>query len=116
MKFITAFIPASIFVISSLLPTTAWAVPANAATNSATMEVITVTYRSPIDYALYQYTTELFAYFKLQVQADIYTQARSSSMQMAESIHRRFQADRSAWKAPNTLILGKIKPTVRSIF
>ncbi|EDP98690.1 hypothetical protein KT99_00426 [Shewanella benthica KT99] len=67
------------------------------------MEVITVTYLSPINYAIYQYTTELLAYFRLEIQADIYTQARAGSMQMAQSIHRQFQADRSAWKASNIL-------------
>ncbi|WP_185976968.1 MULTISPECIES: hypothetical protein [Shewanella] len=99
MKFITAFI----LVMSSLLPTTALAAPSNPAMRSSAMEVITVTYRSPIDYALYQYTTELLAYFRLQIQADIYTQARAGSMQMAQSIHRQLQADKSARKAPNTL-------------
>ena len=98
MKFITTFI----LVMSSLLPTTALAAPSSPAMSSAAMEVITVTYRSPIDYALYQYTTELLAYFRLQIQADIYTQARAGSMQMAQSIHRQLQADKSAWKAPNT--------------
>ncbi|MCJ8304266.1 hypothetical protein [Shewanella sp.] len=103
MKIITAFITAFTLVMSSLLPTTASAAPSNTAMSSAAMEVITVTYRSPIDYALYQYTTELLAYFRLEVQADIYTQARAGSMQMAQSIHRQLQADKSALKAPNIL-------------
>ncbi|BAJ03363.1 hypothetical protein [Shewanella violacea] len=98
MKFITAFI----LVMSSLLPTTAIAAPSSPATDSKVMEVITVTYRSPIDYALYQYTTELLAYFRLQIQADIYTQARSGSLQMGQSIHRQLEADKSAWINPNT--------------
>ncbi|SQH77981.1 conserved protein of unknown function [Shewanella benthica] len=85
--------------MSSLLPSTAiTAITASSsmAMSSTAMEVITVTYRSPLDYALYQYTTELLAYFRLQIRADIYTQARANSMQMAQSIHRKFQADRSA--------------------
>ncbi|AQS39453.1 hypothetical protein Sps_04361 [Shewanella psychrophila] len=102
MKFITAFITASIFVSTSLLPNMAIAAPSTPAINNGTIEVITVTYRAPMDYALYQYTTELLAYFRVQIQADIYTQARAGSLQMAQSIQRQMQADSSAWKATNT--------------
>ncbi|QYJ79656.1 hypothetical protein [Shewanella acanthi] len=47
------------------------------------METITVTYRSPEDYALYQYTTEMLSAFHQEIREDISIQARNSLMEMA---------------------------------
>jgi len=76
----------------SLLPLSIQAAPAEKSAESETIEVITVIYRTPFDYALHQYTTELLSQFRIQIQADIYTQARDSSLKMAES-----QQPMTAW-------------------
>jgi len=81
----------------SLLPLSIHAEPVEKNAESETMEVITVIYRTPFDYALHQYTTELLSNFRIQIQADIYTQARASSMKMAES-----QQPMTAWNTPYT--------------
>ncbi|ABV38074.1 hypothetical protein Ssed_3470 [Shewanella sediminis HAW-EB3] len=81
----------------SLLPLSIQAAPADKTAESETMEVITVIYRTPFDYALHQYTTELLSQFRIQIQADIYTQARASSLKMAES-----QQPITAWNTPYT--------------
>ena len=69
----------------SLLPLTATAELIKEQSINKTMETMTVTYRTPLDYALYQYTTEMLVNFRLQIQADIYHQAHSSIMRMASS-------------------------------
>lgn len=60
-----------------------------AATTADQMEVITVTYRSSLNYALYQQITETMAGFRLEVLEDIYLQARSSNQQMAEQFYQQ---------------------------
>ncbi len=45
---------------------------------------MSVLYRAPLEYAAYQYTTEMLSNFNLQLLADIYVQARMSSLQMAK--------------------------------
>lgn len=79
----------------SLLPLSIHAAQAEKIAGSEPMEVITVIYRAPLDYALYQYTTELLSQFRIQIQEDIYTQARSSSLKMAKS-----QQAMTAWNTP----------------
>ncbi|ABV88452.1 hypothetical protein [Shewanella pealeana] len=49
------------------------------------MERITVTYRTPIEYAVYQYTTETLQAFNQQIRMEIQLQARMTNMQMAKS-------------------------------
>lgn len=45
---------------------------------------MSVLYRAPLEYAAYQYTAEMLSNFNLQLLADIYVQARMSSLQMAK--------------------------------
>lgn len=70
----------------SLLPLTATAELMKEQSINETMETMTVTYRTPIDYALYQYTTEMLVNFRIQIKADIYHQAHESIMTMANSL------------------------------
>jgi hypothetical protein len=66
------------------------AIAAGSATNSAAssnIETITVTYRDPLDYALYQHTTEMLSAFRLEIREDIGIQARNSLMEMAKAQH-----------------------------
>ena len=66
------------------------AIAAGSATNSAAssnIETITVTYRDPLDYALYQHTTEMLSVFRLEIREDIGIQARNSLMEMAKAQH-----------------------------
>nr|WP_253724239.1 hypothetical protein [Shewanella baltica] len=66
------------------------AIAASSATNSAAspnIETITVTYRDPLDYALYQHTTEMLSAFRLEIREDIGIQARNSLMEMAKAQH-----------------------------
>ncbi|ACA87955.1 hypothetical protein [Shewanella woodyi] len=70
---------------ASLLPLTASADLVKQQNKAKPMETITVTYREPTDYALYQYTTDMLVNFRLQIQADIYQQARTSIMKMANT-------------------------------
>lgn len=81
----------------SLLPLSLHAEQMEKTTKTEAMEVITVSYRTPLDYALYQYTTELLNQFRVQIKSDIYTQARSSSLKMA-----KYQSDMTAWNTPFT--------------
>ena len=55
-----------------------------AANDQQDIERMSVVYRAPLDYAAYQYTTEMLSNFNLQLLADIYIQARMSSLQMAK--------------------------------
>ncbi|MCL1050642.1 hypothetical protein L2755_13565 [Shewanella abyssi] len=48
------------------------------------MERMSVTYRTPLDYAIYQYTTNLLNSFKLELRADIHMQARMNIQKMAQ--------------------------------
>ena len=50
---------------------------------SMTMERISIVYRSPLDYALYQHTTQLLAEFNLELQNDIVLQAKRHNQAMA---------------------------------
>ena len=78
-------VPSIAFIIASFLPFTAAAdLMIDKSVNKA-MESMTVAYRTPIEYALYQYTTEMLANFRLQLQADIYQQARTSTLKMAST-------------------------------
>ncbi|MCS6098690.1 hypothetical protein [Shewanella baltica] len=66
------------------------AIAASSATDSAAspnIETITVTYRDPLDYALYQHTTEMLSVFRLEIREDIGIQARNSLMEMAKAQH-----------------------------
>jgi len=56
--------------------------PVNAA---PTMETITVSYRDPLDYALYLHTTEMLSEFRLQIREDISIQARNGLLEMANA-------------------------------
>lgn len=58
----------------TLLGTTALATP---------METMTVIYRSPVDYALYQQKAEMLGYFQLEVHEGIQLDAKSQLRQMA---------------------------------
>lgn len=49
------------------------------------METITVSYRDPLDYALYLHTTEMLSEFRLQIREDISIQARNSLLEMANA-------------------------------
>lgn len=75
-----------ILLIASLLPFTATADLMIDKSANRMMETMTVTYRAPIDYALYQYTTEMLVNFRIQIKADIYQQAHESIMTMANSV------------------------------
>ncbi|MCE9679028.1 hypothetical protein LZP69_07490 [Shewanella sp. AS1] len=48
------------------------------------METMTITYRSPLDYALYQYTIELLTQFRMEINSSIHTQAQISTQEMYE--------------------------------
>ncbi|MCG9697407.1 hypothetical protein [Shewanella sp. Isolate11] len=52
---------------------------------TAEMETITITYRSPFDYALHQYTVELLNQFRMEIDSSISYQARRSSQAMYEA-------------------------------
>ena len=81
MKVITS-IP---LLVASLLPLTAAADFTTESSANNMMETMTVTYRAPLDYALYQYTTEMLVNFRLELKTDIYQQAHTSIMQMANT-------------------------------
>lgn len=49
------------------------------------MEHINVTYRTPFEYSLYQYTSDTLQAFNQQLLVDIHQQAKQSSQQMAKS-------------------------------
>lgn len=83
---------ACIFIIIGLISTQ---VSAEGIQNK-TIERITVNYKSPFDYALYQYTTEILMQFKLEIAADIYNQARAGSNQMAHSIEKQFNVSQQS--------------------
>ena len=53
--------------------------------NDDPMEHITVTYRTPVEYAVYQYTTDTLQAFNQQIRMEIQLQARMTNMQMAKS-------------------------------
>ncbi|HCD14913.1 hypothetical protein [Shewanella sp.] len=74
-----------------------------AATTADQMEVITVTYRSSLNYALYQQITETMAGFHLEVLEDIYLQARSGNQQMAEQFYRQQNVQLAANRLPAQL-------------
>lgn len=66
-------------IAASISPFTALA-----ANDQQDMEHMSVLYRAPLEYAAYQYTAEMLSNFNLQLLADIYVQARMSSLQMAK--------------------------------
>lgn len=70
---------ASVMISSSLIANVALA------EQTEVMEVITVTYRAPLDYALYQYTTEWRSQYRVEIYDSIQDQARSSSLAMARA-------------------------------
>ncbi|MCL1138349.1 hypothetical protein [Shewanella pneumatophori] len=49
------------------------------------MEHISVIYRTPFEYSLYQYTQDTLQKFNQQMRVEIIHQAKQSSMQMAKS-------------------------------
>ena len=53
--------------------------------NDDPMERITVTYRTPVEYAVYQYTTDTLLALNQQIRIEIQLQAKMTSMQMARS-------------------------------
>ncbi|WP_297893311.1 hypothetical protein [Shewanella sp.] len=79
MKTLTHLQIAGSLLVCSLIP---WG---NAMAANTDMEIITVTYRSPIDYALYQHTTEILNEFRLEIREDISIQARNSLLEMARA-------------------------------
>lgn len=74
-----------------------------AATTADQMEVITVTYRSSLNYALYQQITETMAGFHLDVLEDIYAQARGSNLEMAEQFYQQQNIQVAANRLPAQL-------------
>jgi len=77
-----------------------------AATNSSPIETITVIYRNPFDYALYQQTTEMLLSFNLELSQSIPFYAQQQSRQMAAEFG--FSVAQSTWLTPNdkTLLLS----------
>ncbi|TVO80170.1 hypothetical protein [Shewanella algae] len=73
------------------------------ATTADQMEVITVTYRSSLNYALYQQITETMAGFHLDVLEDIYAQARGSNLEMAEQFYQQQNIQVAANRLPAQL-------------
>jgi len=67
-----------------LLPLTLLAGMSGQVQAAPQMETLTVTYRSPLDYALYQQTTETLSYFRIELAEDILSQSRASSRAMAK--------------------------------
>ncbi|GIU42688.1 hypothetical protein TUM4438_09870 [Shewanella sairae] len=67
------------FLIASITPTTSFAEQA-----SDDMEHIKVTYRTPLEYAIYQYTTDTLQAFNQQVRVEAQRQAKLTSEQMAK--------------------------------
>lgn len=79
MKTLTHLPIAGSLLVCSLIPL------GNAMAANTNMEIITVTYRSPLDYAAYQYTTEILSEFQLEIREDISIQARNSLLEMAKT-------------------------------
>ncbi|MCZ4337416.1 hypothetical protein [Shewanella colwelliana] len=75
-------ITATVILAASLFPTAA-----SAQTNPE-MEKMTITYRAPLDYALYQYTIELLGHYRSEIQSSIYHQAKHNSHTMAKAFNR----------------------------
>lgn len=67
-------------LMASMIPTMG-----HTANADSQMERISVIYRTPFEYALYQYTTETLQALNQQVHMEIQIQARLSSMQMAKA-------------------------------
>ena len=67
-----------VLLVALLLPTISFA-----NNSAAQIEHITVTYRTPLEYATYQYTTNMLRHFNQLILSDIQQQAKESSMQMA---------------------------------
>ncbi|MFT5789661.1 MAG: hypothetical protein ACI8SJ_001779 [Shewanella sp.] len=70
--------------IATLLITLLTPLTSIAAEPQQEMERMSVTYRSPLEYAAYLYTSDMLNSFKLELRADIHTQARMNSLQMAQ--------------------------------
>ncbi|EGM71175.1 hypothetical protein [Shewanella sp. HN-41] len=79
MKTLTYLQIASSLLVCSLIPLS------HATAASPSMEIITVTYRSPLDYALYQHTTEILSEFRIEIREDISIQARNGLQEMAKA-------------------------------
>lgn len=79
MKTLTHLQIAGSLLVCSLIPLS------NAMAANTNMEIITVTYRSPLDYALYQHTTEILSEFRLEIREDISIQARNGLLEMAKA-------------------------------
>lgn len=79
MKTLTHLQIASSLLVCSLIPLS------HAMAANPNMEIITVTYRSPLDYALYQHTTEILSEFRLEIREDISIQARNGLLEMAKA-------------------------------
>ncbi|MDR6962723.1 hypothetical protein [Shewanella putrefaciens] len=78
------------------------AIAATAAANP-NIETITVTYRDPLDYALYQDTTEMLSAFRFEIREDIGIQARNSLLEMAKAQH------------VNNLNLAQVQPNNKNL-
>jgi hypothetical protein len=74
-----------------------------AATNISPMETITVIYRNPFDYALYQQTTEMLLSFNIELSQSIPFDAHQQNRQMAAEFG--FSIAQSAKLTPNDKIL-----------
>lgn len=70
----------AMFLTAALIGATAITAPAMA----APMETMTVIYRSPLDYALYQQKAEMLGYFYAELDENIRTDARTVLHQMAK--------------------------------
>lgn len=70
---------ASLFTAASLMSASA------PATSAPLMEKMTVTYRNPLDYALYQYTIELMSHYRAEIRTSIQRQAKNNSQAMADA-------------------------------
>ncbi|QYK02318.1 hypothetical protein [Shewanella psychrotolerans] len=79
-------IAGSLLLTASLAPMLTFAnvspVSSSPSNLSPSMERMTITYRSAIDYALYQYTIELLSHFRNEIHASIHQQAASNTLEM----------------------------------
>lgn len=72
-------------MIASVMMTSVLIANVALADQTPAMETITITYRAPLDYALYQYTTEWRSQYRVEIYDSIQDQAKSSSLAMAQA-------------------------------
>lgn len=98
-------IAASLMIVASLAPIIALANESQGDSSPA-METMTITYRSAIDYALYQYTIELLSRSRGEIHTSIHQQAKSSTL----AISKAFTASN-----PNTMTEIAAAPTAKHL-